>query len=183
MRIDSQLSFVPIGSPLSLIAAAGVAIPAPNVIDLLGFGVGVSPIGNSIYGNVVNFGTDMGVGGQRPELNVVIGTPPTTGTAATLTVALQAAADAGTPTWLPGAWQTISQSAAYTVAQMTTGAVIFRVPWTPVFPPGLEPRYLRLLFQVPAATLFTAGTIASALVTTVRDDQANKFAAKNFTVA
>jgi hypothetical protein len=38
-----------------------------------------------------------------------------------------------------------------------------------------------LLFT-PAGT-FTAGTIASALVTTVRDDEFQKYAAKNYSVA
>ena len=57
-------------------------------------------------------------------------------------------------------------------------------------PANLRPRFLRLLFSpqygTPVETPngdFTAGTISSAIVTMVRDDQANKFQPKNFTVA
>jgi len=184
MIIDSQLSFVPIGAPLSLVAGAGIDVPSTNVIDLLGIGAGNPPT-SSIIGNVTNFGAPdaMGVGGLRPELLVNIGDAFTTGTSATLNVALQAAADAGTPTWQPGTWQTIAETGELTAAQLTADQTIMRLPWLPPFPANLRPRFLRLLFQVPAATLFTAGTISSALVVPCRDDQFNKYAAKNYSVA
>jgi len=57
-----------------------------------------------------------------------------------------------------------------------------RFPWLPPFPANLRPRFLRLLFQTPASLLFTAGTIASAVVTTTRDDQFNRNAANNYVV-
>lgn len=183
MITDAMLSFVPIGGNLSLIAAAGVDVPSPNTIDLLGNGVGVAP--TSIYGNTAVFGSPdaMGVGGIRPELNVTIGTALASGGAATLNVALQAAIDTGLAGgYLPGTWETIVESGEISVAEGTANTVIFRCPWLPPFPANLRPRYLRLLFQVPAGLTFTAGTIASALVTTVRDDQFNKYAAKNYTV-
>ena len=181
MRTDALLSFVPIGGNLSLIAAAGVDIPSTNVIDLLGLGVGVAP--TSIYGNTSVFGQAdaMGVGGMRPELNVTIGTALVTGDSATLNAALQAAADDGTNN--PGTWQTLAETGELTAAQCVANTVIMRLPWLPPFPANLRPRFLRLLFQVPAATAFTAGTIASALVVPVRDDQFNKYGAKNFVVA
>ena len=43
MLLDALLNFVQVGSPLSLVAGAGVAIPSPGIIDLLGLGVGVGP--------------------------------------------------------------------------------------------------------------------------------------------
>lgn len=179
MIFDALVSFVPLGAPLSMVAGAGVSIRS-QVYDMLGAGVGVAP--PSIIGNAALFGTDMGVGGKRPELNITIGTTLTTGTAATLNIALQAAPDTAV-TFQPGTWVTLDESGPIAVANLVAGAVPFRTPFIPTFPPGLRPRYLSLLFQVPAATDFTAGTILSALVTMVRDDQANKFAASNFVVA
>lgn len=183
MRSDALLSFVPLGGNLSLVAGAGVDIPSPNVIDLLGEGVGVAP--TNIIGNVTNFGSPdaMGVGGLRPELNVTVGAQATTGTSATLNVQLQGAPDTGAGGgYQPGSWQTLVESGELTAAQLVAGAVIFRSPWLPPFPANLRPRFLRLNFAIPSATDFTAGTIASALVTFVRDDQFNKYAANNFVV-
>ena len=68
-----------------------------------------------------------------------------------------------------------------TTAQLIANTVIGRLPWLPAWPQNVLPRYLRLLFT-PVGT-FTTGVIASAIVTTVRDDQANKYAAANYKVA
>lgn len=183
MRIDSTISFVPLGAPLSLVGGAGVAIPSPATVDLLGQGVGTAPTG-VIFGNTAVFGTDMGIGTNRPELEVTIGTAATTSNSATLNVALQAAIDTGAGgSYLPGTWNTIVETGAIAVSNLTANQTIARFPWLPAFPAGLRPRYLRLLFSPAAATNFTAGTIAFALVTFIRDDQANRFTAKNFTVA
>lgn len=183
MITDALVSFLPIGGNQSMVGGAGVSIQIGNVIDLLGMGVGVAP--NSIIGNVTLFGAPdaMGVGGARPELNITVGTAFTTGTAATLEVALQGAADLGTPTYQPDTWHTFATSGTLTAAQLTANTVIFRIPWLPPFPANLRPRFLRLYGIIPAAEDFTAGTIASALVTFVRDDQFNKYAAKNYTVS
>lgn len=183
MMIDALLSFVPLNGNLSLVAAAGVAIPSPGVIDLLGNGVGVAP--TSIFGTPSVFGSPdgMGVGGMRPELNITVGTALATATSATLNVQLQAAIDTGAAGgYLPGTYQTIVESGTLTAAQCAANTVIFRCPWLPPFPANLRPRFLRLNFVVPAATLFTAGTISSALVTTVRDDQFNRYSARNYSV-
>lgn len=191
MIFDALVSFVPIGSPLSLVGGAGVAIPCQLTVDLLGSGVGTAPA--NIIGTRSVFGTDQGVGGRRPELNITVGTALTGAVGTTLKVALQAAQDTGSGgNYLPGTWIDIDSEDNIGLANVTNGAgagaVIFRTPFIPTFPPGLMPRYLRLLFspQLAGATpagLFTAGTINSALVTMIRDDQANKFAAKNFSVA
>ena len=183
MRLDSQLSFVPLGSPLSLVAAAGVAIASPVTIDMLGLGVGVAPT-QVIWGNSAVFGTDMGIGAFRPELEVTIGTACATANSATLNVQLQAAPDPGAAgSYTPTTWTTLVETGAIALTNLTANAQIARLPWLPAVPPGLRPRFLRLNFVVPAATNFTAGTIAFALVTFVRDDLAQKYAVRNYTVA
>ena len=187
MITDALVSFVSVGSPLSLVGANGQTF-ASNVLDLLGEGVGTAP--QNIIGTRTVFGTDQGVGGLRPELNITIGTALVAGVAGTLLkAALQGAADQGAAGgYQPSTWTDIDSQDNISPANATAGAVIFRTPFIPTFPPGLMPRYLRLLFSPMTATAlpsgdFSAGTILSALVTMVRDDQSNKFAAKNFAVA
>lgn len=178
MILDSQLSFVPIGGNLAIL---GAAVPSSNTIDLLGEGVGVAP--SSIIGTPTVFGSPdaMGVGGARPELNITTGAAAFAG-GTSLNVALQAAIDSGAGGgYLPGTWNTLAETGAILTANLTAQLVIARFPWLPPFPAGLRPRFLRLLFT-PVGT-FTAGVIASALVTTVRDDEFNKYAAKNYSVA
>lgn len=188
MRTDALLAFVPIGTPLSLVAAAGVDVRAPNVIDLLGLGVGVvapsTLTGNPIIGNVATFGSPDagGVGGIRPELNITVGTAAVADTGTpTLNVQLQAAQDDGTGN--PGTYQTLGESGELSVAQLTASTVIARLPWLPPFPENFRPRFLSLNFAIPAGTNFSALTIASALVTTVRDDWFQRQAAKNYSVS
>lgn len=186
MRSDALVAFIPIGAPLSLVGGAGITIPS-NIIDLLGAGVGVPP--PSIIGNAALFGTDMGVGGKRPELNISVGTAFVGAAGQLLKIALQAAPDTGVGgNYQPGAWVDVDSQDGLTAANLTAGAVPFRSPWIPTMPPGLRPRFMRLLFSPMTATAlpsgsFSAGTIASALVTTVRDDQANRYASKNFSVS
>jgi hypothetical protein len=182
MRIDASLAFVPIGGNLSLVGAAGVAIPAPNVIDLLGQGVGTAP--TNIIGNVSTFGADLGIGAMKAQLECTVGTAFTTSNSATLNVQVQAAPDAGAGSgYQPGTWQTLVETGPITAAQLTANQVIARFDWPPAFPANLRPRYVRLLFSPLAATNFTAGTIANAIITTVRDEQANRYAANNYKVA
>ena len=189
MILDALLNFVPIGGNLSLVAGAGVAIPSTNVIDILGLGVGVAP-SERIIGTPASgvFGSDTGLGMDKPQVQVNIGTTPTAGTGTpTLNVAFQGAPDTGAGGgYLPGAWQTLVESGPYTVAQLAAAVgnyPIARFDWPPAFPPGLQPRYLRLLFSPAAATAFGAGMIASAIVTMVRDDWSEKYAARNFSFA
>lgn len=182
MRLDSLLAFVPLGANLSMVGGAGVGIPSTNVIDLLGMGVGQAP--GNIIGNAALFGTDPGVGGLRPEIECLVGTAFTTGTAATLNVQLQEAVDTGAAGgYLPGTWTTVVETGYMAAANLVAGAVIARLPFTPSFPANLRPRFMRLNFQPLTGTSFTAGSIAAAIVTLVRDDLANKFATKNYSVA
>lgn len=178
MILDSQLSFVPIGAPLSLAQVVG-DYPSTNLIDLLGQGAGTAPV--NLIGRPTLFGTDMGIGQIRPELNIAVGTAFVSAGGGTVNVKLQGAPDTAV-TFQPGAYTTLSETGPITVANLTAGQMVARFPFMPSFPANLNPRYLRLLFSVATATI-TAGTIAFALVTMVRDDQANKFAGSNFTVA
>ena len=91
MITDALVSFVGLNAgPLSLVAGGGDPI-ASGIIDLLGNGVGQAP--TNIIGNAAVFGTDEGVGGKRPELNITIGTTLTAAAGTTLKVALQAAVE------------------------------------------------------------------------------------------
>jgi hypothetical protein len=124
----------------------------------------------------------MAAGELRPELYVAITTALATATSATLNGALQAAPDTGVGGgYQPGTWQTIVESGPLTAAQCPAGTVIMRFPWLPPFPANLRPRFLRLLFQVPSGTDFTAGAVI-ATVTPGRYDPFNKYAANNYTV-
>lgn len=168
MITDAKLGFVFPNSPLSLVAAAGVDIPT-SPYDMLGNGPGTAV--TNIYGNSTLPGQAdaMGVGGERPELFVVIGTAlvADTGTP-TLNVQLQAAADDGSNN--PSTYQVLGESGELTVAQCTANQIVARLPWLPPFPANLRPRFIRLNFAIPAGTNLSAGTIKAALVTTTRDD-------------
>jgi hypothetical protein len=180
MLMDALLSFLPQGSNLSLVGATGATFPS-NVIDLLGSGVGTAPA-NIIGTQNATFGSDTGVGDQRPLVLVVVGTAFTTSDACTLTVQFQGAPDSGAGGgYQPGTWQTFEQSATMTAAQLTAQQDI-RMDWPAAFPDNEQPRFLRLLFTTPTGEQFTAGTISYAIVTMARDDQSNKFASKNFNV-
>lgn len=180
MISDALVNFIPPGAPLSLVGGAGVAIPSA-VYDELGQGVGTAP--QVIIGTRTLFGADYGVG-EKPLIDVAVGTPFTTANAATLQVALQGAPDTGAGGgYLPGAWTTLIQTGLIPVSQLTAGAIIARLNFAMAVPPSALPRYLRLLFSPASATNFTAGTIAFAIVTMVRDDWSAQYAAKNFTVA
>ena len=183
MRIDSSIAFVPVGGNQSMVGAAGVSIPSVSTVDLLGEGVGQAP--TSVIGNTTTFGADLGIGGDRMLLDVVTGSAAfATSNACTLNVALQMAPDLGpTGGYQPGTWQTVLETGPLTVAQLLASTRIARFDWAAAFPENLNPRYARLLFQVPAAENFTTGTIAYAIVTPARDDQSNRYAQRNYTVA
>lgn len=187
MRTDALVMPIPLSGPLSLVAGAGINIPS-NVIDLLGLGVGQSPAGaGQIIGTTYNqqYGVDFGIGGDRVLFDIVLGTGLVTANAATLNLAMQGAPDTGlTGGWLPGTWQTLIETGPLTAAQCAAGVRIARWDWPPSFPENQPPpRFIRLLAQVPAATNFTAGTIAFAVVTSARDDMSQRYASRNYSVS
>jgi hypothetical protein len=181
MRIDSSLAFVPYGAPLSCVGVTGASFTS-SVIDLLGSGVGTPPA--NIIGNATVFGEDIGVGGTGPQptLIVSVGTAFVTANSGTLNVQLQAAVDTAV-TFQPGTWITLVETGAIAASNLTAGEILARYDMPPAFPPGTLPRYLRLNFSTATGTSFSAGTIAFAYPTYVRDDQANKYAASNYKVS
>ena len=187
MITDSLLAFVPPNAPLSLVGGAGIVIVS-GVYDILGNGVGQAPT-NAFPVTQTVFGADMGVGGIRPELNVVIGTACTGAAGQLLKAALQGAADPGSAGgYTPTSWTDIVSVDNIALTNLGANAILLRTPFLPTLPPGLLPRFYRLAFSpmtasaLPSGNL-TAGTISSALVTMVRDDQANKFIGRNYKVA
>jgi len=184
MRLDASLAFVPVGSPLSLVGGLGVSFASPNIIDLLGQGVGTAPA--NIFGTPTIFGSAdaKGVGKTRVELAVATGTAFATSDSATLNVQLQGAADQGVGgSYQPSTWYTFGESGAMAAANLTANTVICRLPWLPPWPFSLRPRFLRLNFFIPASTQFTTGTIAYAVPVEGRDDYSAQYAAKNYAVA
>jgi hypothetical protein len=180
MLNDALANFVQPGAPLSIVGGLGVGF-ASNVYDEIGAGVGTPP--GNIIGTRTLFGADYGIGVKRPQIDVAVGTAFATSDAATLNVQFQGAVDTGTPTYQPGAWLTLMETGPISAANLTAQQIIARFDFMPAFPPGTLPRYLRLFFSVLTGTQFTAGTIAFAIVVMDRDDQANRYAAKNFVVA
>jgi hypothetical protein len=172
---DALANFVPLGSNLPIL---GVPVPS-NVYDALGNGVGTAP--QNIIGNRTLFGTDLGIGQPRPQIQVNTNVAFATSAGALLSIAFQGAPDTGVGGgYQPGAWTSILNQDGLTIAELAALSIVFREDWPAALPANLNARYYRLLFTPSAA--YTAGSIGSALVTMGRDDQANKFATKNFTV-
>jgi hypothetical protein len=142
-----------------------------SIIDLSGAGAGNAP--PDIFGVQSSvWGQDIGIGDgvSPPVLDVIVGTA-LSGNTGTLTVALQYALDAGSPTYVPGTWRTVLQTDVIAIAQLTAGQKIAEMtmpPRPPIFGGGF-PRFIRLLYTVNSGP-FTAGTIAFAGVNTGRDD-------------
>ncbi len=181
MITDALVNFVAPGAPLSIVGATGASF-ASNVIDLVGSGVGTAP--HNIIGTRTVFGSDTGLGAIKPQVEAVVGTAFATSNSATLNVQFQAAVDTGAGGgYQPGTWLTLVETGQLAAADLIAAAIFARFDWPPSFPRSTMPRFLRLNFVTPAATSFTAGTVAFAIVTMVRDDYAEKFAAKNYTVA
>lgn len=174
MLTDARLVFVPDVAPLSIVAAAGVSVPS-NVLDLMDVGVGLPP--PNIIGNASVFQTDLGVGVRHPNIAIAVGVAFTTATGATLNIALQGAPDTGAGGgYQPGTWTTITETGPIPVTSLTAQTALNKMEITPDLAPF--PRFLRLLFQVPAATDFTAGTIAYAKITFFSDNM--RFGYNNF---
>jgi hypothetical protein len=177
MMIDTLANFVPLGSNLPIL---GVPV-ASNPYDALGVGVGVAP--PVIIGNRTLFGTDLGIGGNKPQLEVLTNVAFAGPAGALLAIAFQGAPDTGAAGgYQPGAWTSLLNQDGLTIAELAAQSVVFRMDWPPALPANLNARFFRMLFTPVAASAFTAGSIGAAFVTMGRDDQANKYATKNFTV-
>jgi hypothetical protein len=184
MLLDALVSFS--NAPFSIVAGAGVATPS-SVIDLLGLGSGVAPV--NIIGNNSVFGQDPGIGWPRGQAQVIVTTAFTTATAATMNFIYQGAPDSGSGGgYLPGTWQTIVESGYLAVTDLDSavatdpdGAIAWQFDFEPTHPISFRPRFLRVLCQPLAATLFTAGAVR--IPTTLGLDQfKQKFQGRNYTV-
>jgi len=172
MITDALVNFEPIGTNTAITNAA----VRSQIYDILGTGVGTPPA--NIIGKATTFGSDQGIGGLRPQFEVLVTQAFVGGTS--LNVAYQAAPDAGTPTFQPGTWTTLMETGAIVTASLTLNQVLARFDFMPSFPANLNPRFLSLLFT-PVGT-FSAGTVGGIPVTMVRPDNANKFQANNYSV-
>lgn len=181
MLIDALVSFILPGQTLSLVGGAGVAIPSPNIIDLIGGGPGTAP--GNIIGKRTVFGSDVGIGWPRVQTEVAIQTALATANGATLNVQFQAAIDLGAAGgYQPGPWTTLMETGALPLTSLNAiGDIVARFDFPPATPPSFSPRYLRLNFVPAAGTNFSAGAVA-APTTMGRDDTANFYTPKNFSV-
>lgn len=172
MITDALVNFIPIGTSLAV-----TTIPVrTSIYDILGSGVGTAP--QNIIGTRTLFGSDVGIGGVKPQLECPVMTAFVGGTS--LNIAFQGAPDpgvAGNYTPAAGDWKTLVETGAILTANLTLGQILARFDFPPAFPPNLNARFLSLLFT-PVGT-FTAGALG-AIVTMVRDDQANKYGARNY---
>lgn len=141
-------------------AITTATVASTNIYDVTGAGSGNAPA--LVWGNTATFGADIGAGtgGERPQAFFTVGTAFTTSSAATLSVAVQAAPDNGSNA--PGTWTTLTQSAAYLVASLTAGTqILLPIPECPTSL-GL-PRFYRFDYIVGVGT-FTAGTITGGIL-------------------
>jgi Bbp16 len=160
-------------APLVLSSAQAITVTAPSsrIIDVSGQGSGNAP--GVIYGTQASvFGEDIGTGGpaaSAPQLAVFVSTTFTAGGAATLTIQLQAAIDNGSNA--PSTWDTIAQSDAIPVADLTTGLPnepIWSVTVPRRYPSQGLPRFYRVNYVVATGPM-TAGALNAAIATGVDD--------------
>lgn len=166
MIMDNQLLF---SNAQSLITNANTP---SSVIDMLG-GVAINK------GNATAWGQDLGIGDGEaiPKIACFIGTGFTTVNSATLNVAFQGSTDSST-------WTTYVETGPIPASKLIAGAKIAAFDWPlrDVEATAL-PRYIRLLYQLPAATAFTAGSIFLAGIVIQRGDWAAGQYPSNFIAA
>lgn len=110
-------------------------------------------------GLMTRFGQDLGIGNGvgAPRVVGIVGTAFVTANVATLTVKFQGSTDSTT-------WDTYIETTALGASVLTANAKVFDFAW-PQVPKGFSnPRYIRLLYDLPGSTSFTAGTIFAGVV-------------------
>jgi len=157
MYADATLTFS-MGQSLAVSAST----PSATVIDLTGAGEGTPP--NLSWGNSATFGADLGLGAPGfGALKVVtqINEGLSTTNSATLNVALQGAPDDGSNE--PGAWETFAESGPIAADVLGAGGqIVFDYPRRAIG--AALPRFLQLLYQLPASTSFSAGAVTAAII-------------------
>lgn len=179
MMLDAQVTFVSqAGAAFSLVASAGTQAVG-QVIDELGQGVGTAPA--NIIGNTSLFGSDMGLGVWKPEIQINIGTALTIASSGTLEFAIQGAPDTGSSgSYQPGTWESFATTGPKPASELAASAVL-RMAMPPAPPATLRPRYYRLV--AISSQNVTAGTCSSAFIVQGRDDlQSLQQAASNYVV-
>lgn len=160
MFVDNSLAFSSNWQTAqSLIVSTNTA--STNTIDVTGAGSGNAP--SVVWGTSSTFGADMGIGGgeTRPHVRVQVTTAFTTGTSATLNIALQSAPDNGSNA--PGTWTTCNETGPLAASALTVGTAI-NLDFGPRAPGAALPRFYRLLYQLPGSTSFTAGAVVAGVV-------------------
>ena len=131
-----------------------------SIYDITGAGSGNAP--RLVFGNAAVFGEDIGSGDglAKPYLIVTIPTTFTTGSGATLSIAIQSAIDNGANA--PGTYITLAQTQAFAAAQLTAGSIILLpIPPVPPVASGQRlPRFYRADYIVGTGT-FTAGAVTA----------------------
>lgn len=178
MLQDALVGFTTPGAALSVVAGAGVGIRS-NIYDILGLGVGVAPSSADWIGNRTAFGSDLGIGSPRLKTEVLVAVALATANAATMNIKFQASPEDAT-THLPSGWVTLVETGEIAVTALDAiGDIAARFDFPPAFPANLNPRFLSILLQPAAGTNFSAGSVQIP-VTETRDDNAVKFASRNF---
>lgn len=153
MILDALTAFSTPAAPDNLALGTGT-YNSNNVIDLGLVGLPASASGGGAR--------DVGIG-DAPSLKLMceVVTSFTSGGAGTLQLTLQGAPDNGTGA--PGAYYTMLQSQAISLANLVQGARLFDVD-VPRPPPGQAlPRFLRLQYIIGGAAM-TAGQCVSCIV-------------------
>lgn len=182
MILDSLLAF---SNAQSLITNTSTGSSA--VIDLASGGANTGTtyavVPNLSFGNAAVFGEDLGTGSGMNDLHIGIylGTTFLTANSATLNVAFQGAVDNGGGTFSGLTWTTYSETGAIPAASLVSPGTI-RMVWPHRAIAAALPRFVRLLYQLPGSTAFTAGSINYAGVMLSRDDWTAGFYPANFIV-
>lgn len=160
MFVDNSLAFSSTWQSAQTLAISSNTA-STNTLDVTGAGSGNAP--SIVWGTSTSFGADMGIGGgeTRPHVRVQVTTAFTTGNSATLNIALQSAPDNGSNA--PGTWTTCNETGAIAASALTVGQAI-NLDFGARAPGAALPRFYRLLYQVPAATSFSAGAVVAGVV-------------------
>lgn len=141
---------------------------------------------NLSFGNAADFGEDLGVGSGMNNLHIGIylNSALTSTNSATLNVAFQGAVDPTTNSsgsFSSLTWTTYSETGAITASNLTLNGVI-RMAWPHRQIAAGLPRFVRLFYQLPGSTAFSAGSVSSYVMLS-RDDWAAGLYPSNFIVA
>ena len=138
----------------------------------------------NLGGTATVFGEDLGIGpGYVPQFLIALGASFVTSTSATLNVAIQGAVDnqGGAGTFAGLSWTTYDETGAIAAANLLINTSI-RMWWPHRAINAGLPRFIRLLYQLPAATAFTAGSVTLAAVVLNRDDWSAGLYPSNFQI-